>query len=355
MERTWKVRPQSAKKGHGTNRPLTLGSIGSSPNSGLRKNVVWTCVIVHRASAHVAKAFGLVFFAGQPNSSHVSAPAQPSPKKTIHDGTIGDALRAASLSLVNTRSLHLFMRTEVMLPTACQGWAARNGDESPTALQAPRIGFHGLMDPPPQPSREANSDHGYTSMPLAMLHDVRRIYKQPQDRTCGDSASWRSTFAAALVAALADEVAISLPIGCPRRRHLVKAQVSPSHHHHWTAPADFEHRLCSQNLQSPLAYRHAGANQAPFKRRPLAGGCSRALHPKMVVVGPKSRRDYHLHYETSTITLAEIPPPPLPPLPNPAVKASRLGHASPHRLTDSDAGLVTDVTKYPMPAIRLQP
>lgn len=142
----------------------------------------------------------LLFFAGQPIPRQRPSSGSSIPN-TIHTmGTIGEAQRAAFPTPVKhvprVPLRNLFVRTEV-LPPVRQGWAARNGDEIPTALHQGTDGTSsipwsdGPLAPstPPQPSRETNSDHGHSSMPLAMLHDVRRISKRPQDRTCGDSAS----------------------------------------------------------------------------------------------------------------------------------------------------------------------
>lgn len=142
----------------------------------------------------------LLFFAGQPIPRQRPSSGSSIPN-TIHTmGTIGEAQRAAFPTPVKhvprVPLRNLFVRTEV-LPPVRQGWAARNGDEIPTALHQGTDGTSSIPwsdgplvpSPPPQPSRETNSDHGHSSMPLAMLHDVRRISKRPQDRTCGDSAS----------------------------------------------------------------------------------------------------------------------------------------------------------------------
>lgn len=145
-------------------------------------------------------------------------------------------------------------------PTALRGtspWPALLSRRSPSAAEP-----------------EANSDHGHSSTPLAMLHVLRRISKQPQLPKIAHAEILRHDDPRSPqlgLPLLQASPQISPPIGHHVNDLPSKTQPPPP-----LGPAGFTHRLCSRNLQTPSAYRHTGAYQAPFKRRPLAaGGCSR--------------------------------------------------------------------------------
>jgi hypothetical protein len=104
-------------------------------------------------------------------------------------------------------------------------------------------------------------------------------------------------------------------------------------------------RICNHHQHTGMrAHTRHPSNDARSKVAAPAPSTSRWwwLDPNLPEATTCTTGDHHHHGRKS-------------PLPNPAVEALPPGHALPHHLTDPDTGLVTDVTKYPMPATRLQP
>lgn len=297
-------------------RLLNDGSIGPSADAEKKRRPqkkkpgMWPCVILHRPSVHVAEAF----FSSPGNASHVSAPAHIHPRNHDHDhghATTGDAACGLPDSCqTNRQSVNvgqLVTATGALQPYAAplhglpclpDGPPLRNRVERPIRTTAiPPYHWPCCTSCAASPSNP-NSPRSLMRRFCVMAIHVRR------------SLGYRSCRRAKNLT----------PNWSPRRRPPVETQPPPP-----LGPADFIHRLRSRNLQTPSAYRHAGAYQAPFKRRPLAaGGCfSPPLTPRWWWLDPNiSRRDYHLRHQASIgHRHGRDPPPPRPrPLPNPAMK-----------------------------------
>lgn len=159
-------------------------------------------------------------------------------------------------------------------PPIRQGWAARNGDGSPTALR-------GTSPWPALPARWSLRNRVERPIRTTAIPPCH----WPCCTSCAASPSNPNSPRSLMRRFCVMTIHVRRSLGCrscrraknltlnwsPRRRPPVKTQPPPS-----LVPADFIHLFCSRNLQTPSAYRHAGAYQAPSKRRPLAaGGCSR--------------------------------------------------------------------------------
>lgn len=289
------------------------------------------------------------FFSSPGNASHVSAPAHIHPRNHDHDHghpTTGDAACG--------------------LPDSCQtNRQSVNVGQLVTAtgaLQPYAAPLHGLPCLPDGPPLRNRVERPIRTTAIPPCH-------WPCCTSCAASPSNPNSPRSLMRRFCVMTIHVRRSLGCrscrraknltpnwsPRRRPPVETQPPPP-----LGPADFIHRLRSRNLQTPSAYRHAGAYQAPFKRRPLAaGGCfSPPLTPRWWWLDPNiSRRDYHLRHRASIgHRHGRDPPPPSAETPSQSChEALPFGHVSSHYLIDLETKSVTDDTKCPIPTTRLQP